>query len=380
MRSAAAVSSDSRQAPPSTRSGAGRIKYIDGLRGLAIAMVILYHSYSRWPESYPYGDKFVGSYLTDTKVVGVQLFFIISGFVILMTLSAASRFTTFLYRRWLRLFPAMVVCSAIVLATVDFFPERPGGALAPTDLIPGLSLLGEHVVNFVTRNAFSVKSLEGSFWSLYVEFRFYLFFGFMYFFIGRRAAIASLLAAYVLYQISVVTTEVGSSLYVAAAAEFDGKVHLRKLLSFFGFEYYIWFFAGALYFEYLRSERRWLLAVAAISSVVGALASSQPLAADIFICLVFFAASTSSFVRGILSTPVLQVIGFVSYPLYLIHENMVVATIVKVGRIAPWMPPVLVPILPIALTVAIAFVVARWVEPVAKSVVRRSIETAARAI
>jgi peptidoglycan/LPS O-acetylase OafA/YrhL len=343
-------------------------------------MVMLYHSYSRWSEFYPYGDKFVGSYITDTKVVGVQLFFIISGFVILMTLSASSRFSTFLYRRWLRLFPAMVVCSVIVLSTAGLFSERPGGALRAVDMIPGLSLVDEHIVNFVTRNVFSVKSLEGAFWSLYVEFRFYLVFGFVYFVFGRRPAIVSLLALYVLYEVSAMTTDAASFLYVGALAELDGKLQLRKLLSFLGFEYYVWFFAGALYYEYWRSRRRWLLAFAAGSSIVGALASSQPLAADIFICAVFFAAMTSSVVEKVLSTPILQFVGFVSYPLYLIHENMVVATIVKVGRIAPWMPPVLVPILPIALTVAVAYVVARWIEPVAKTVVRRSIEKTAFAV
>jgi peptidoglycan/LPS O-acetylase OafA/YrhL len=56
-------------------------------------------------------------------------------------------------------------------------------------------------------------------------------------------------------------------------------------------------------------------------------------------------------------------VGFISYPLYLIHENMMVAMIVKIGRIFPNMFAILIPILPILFVVGGAWIIARHLEP-----------------
>lgn len=51
-----------------------RVEYLDGLRGLAIIMVLLFHSFARWGEIVPYGEKFSAFILFEDGNLGVQLF------------------------------------------------------------------------------------------------------------------------------------------------------------------------------------------------------------------------------------------------------------------------------------------------------------------
>jgi peptidoglycan/LPS O-acetylase OafA/YrhL len=35
-----------------------RIHFLDGFRGLAILLVVIFHAYAQWPEHYPYGSDY----------------------------------------------------------------------------------------------------------------------------------------------------------------------------------------------------------------------------------------------------------------------------------------------------------------------------------
>src|ERR1700741_1455059 len=108
-----------------------RIKILDGFRAIAILCVILFHYYSRWtiPSSttnlYPYGNRFD---FFGYGYLGVEFFFIISGFVIAFTLHRTEGMLVFWKKRMVRLFPAMLFCSLITLVVLrladaeDIFP------------------------------------------------------------------------------------------------------------------------------------------------------------------------------------------------------------------------------------------------------------------
>jgi len=53
---------------------------------------------------------------------GVQLFFMISGFVILMSLEKTEGFFHFIYKRWIRLFPALLIASLWYIL-LQVFPD-----------------------------------------------------------------------------------------------------------------------------------------------------------------------------------------------------------------------------------------------------------------
>ena len=99
-----------RSAALSTSPGS-RLAPLDGMRGLAILLVIVFHFFQRFPEYYPYGDEILP--LASHGYLGVHLFFIISGFVIALTLSKKPTLLQFAVGRFVRLWPAMLVCSTL---------------------------------------------------------------------------------------------------------------------------------------------------------------------------------------------------------------------------------------------------------------------------
>jgi peptidoglycan/LPS O-acetylase OafA/YrhL len=92
---------------------------------------------------------------------------------------------------------------------------------------------------------------------------------------------------------------------------------------------------------------------------------------SVYLILVLFCFAVSSrLIKRILSNLVLLVIGFISYPLYLLHENVMIALIVKIGYWAPWLPSRITPFIPIALIGFTAYVIARYGEPLVRRVFR----------
>jgi peptidoglycan/LPS O-acetylase OafA/YrhL len=139
----------------------GRSIHLDALRGLAVAIVVLYHAHeilgTPWLSSWGWGW------------VGVDLFFALSGFF--MSLSVL-RPTTWDARRFLaarirRIVPAYFAC--IVLLTA--FTHDPFQILvSPTGWWHYLShILFIHTVDPATRG-----TINGVFWTLGIEFPFYL--------------------------------------------------------------------------------------------------------------------------------------------------------------------------------------------------------------
>src|SRR4051812_33781688 len=164
-----------------------RIEYLDGHRGLAILLVVAFHAYARWPELVPYGNAYGNVPLFKYGWLGVELFFLVSGFVILMTLENCANAREFLGRRWLRLFPGVCVCSLLIFFTAGVFFERPDGAPSAASLLPGLTFIEWSW--WQSALGVRVKPLEGGFWSLYVEAKFYIIATVVYFWRGRNALI-----------------------------------------------------------------------------------------------------------------------------------------------------------------------------------------------
>ncbi|MBS0231942.1 MAG: acyltransferase, partial [Proteobacteria bacterium] len=172
-----------------------RIRALDGLRGVAVSLVMCAHYYGLL------GVKNGGR--------GVDIFFVLSGFLITRILlsefdiSSSISFRRFYARRALRLLPALVVC-VLLFGAVDFFVAQTNNHNLPRSM--GVALL-LYLSNWV--RAFQLWNLAefGHTWSLAIEDQFYLVWPLLLLlalrFLRSRASIAALLfMAFILVEIN----------------------------------------------------------------------------------------------------------------------------------------------------------------------------------
>ncbi|MFI5806611.1 acyltransferase family protein [Streptomyces sp. NPDC051561] len=144
-----------------------RVLALDGLRLTAALMVVMYHFVNRdgaWAaepgELFPYLSA-----LTAYGWLGVQLFFLISGFVICLSCWGRS-LGDFFTSRVVRLFPAYW-CAMAVTATVLLLTTG-RRALPPwSDVFANVTMLQQPL---------GAQHIDGVYWSLFAELRFYVLF------------------------------------------------------------------------------------------------------------------------------------------------------------------------------------------------------------
>jgi peptidoglycan/LPS O-acetylase OafA/YrhL len=160
----------------SSKGSVGRYPDIDGLRGIAIIGVLCAHLLSGLSENH--SIPVVGFLLQSVSFgwAGVDLFFVLSGFLIssiLMDMKGeSSRWKTFYLRRTYRIFPLYYLALAViaVAALIGIFPSDKWDKLAPA------------YPYFLTyTNNFLIVINEGNyfpglshFWTLAIEEQFYL--------------------------------------------------------------------------------------------------------------------------------------------------------------------------------------------------------------
>lgn len=348
-----------------------RIAFLDGHRGLAILLVVGFHAFSRWATRIPNGDCCAHFPVFEFGWFGVELFFLLSGFVILMTLDHCERATVFFRRRWLRLFPAMLACSLIIYCSAPLFPARPAGTPSLDSLLPGLVFMDLAWLQKLFR--YPIQPLEGVFWSLYVEVKFYVFAALVYFRFGRRGLMKALVG----------TAGIILCIRLLGLVSSKGLVpHLDVLAQVFGLDYWFWFAGGAAYYMYRQTGQAGWVGLALGCIVGGACVLGVTvhgflwtnLVAGIATGAVFAVSMHSERIQAILSGRFLRFMGFVSYPLYLLHENMLISSLTTVAPRLPreWFP--LLPLVMLAPLAGLAFLVARYVEPTLKDFLAQALD------
>ncbi|MGY4985779.1 acyltransferase family protein [Streptomyces nigrescens] len=154
-----------------SRAGASRLRALDGLRLLAALMVAAYHYGGRDGEiAQAWGGSPAEQFPTAAPLfaygcLGVQIFFVISGFVICLS-GWGRTLRAFIASRVSRLFPAYWV--AILLVTAVFaLPWVAYKALSPSDVLTNLTMLQQPL---------GVDRVLGVCWTLWAEMRFYALF------------------------------------------------------------------------------------------------------------------------------------------------------------------------------------------------------------
>jgi peptidoglycan/LPS O-acetylase OafA/YrhL len=158
---------------PRARSG-GRLYVIDGIRLLAALMVAVHHYAGTWRADRP-GNPIWGRPVSEIMPtvfrfatygwIGVEIFFVISGFVICMSCWGRTP-RQFFVSRVIRLYPAYwfaVVFTTAVLIAVPGVWER----LRLREVLLNLTML---------QSGSAVPNVDGVYWTLWSELRFYLLF------------------------------------------------------------------------------------------------------------------------------------------------------------------------------------------------------------
>ena len=274
-----------------------RIEVLDSFRALAILPVIAFHySLTYVPAAPGRPTAFVpndGPFALGW--LGVELFFMISGFVIFLTLHNCRSIWEFGVRRGLRLYPTLIVCA---LATFLLAPRIDPGwpAIAPSSLGASLLLLPPlgHTL-----------WVDQAYWSLQVEVVFYVWIGVLFFAARDRFLIAWLALI------------AGSTLATVLAPHSPAILALGSpYLPFFTF-------GMASYLRYSQGRMTrpaaLLLAAAAASYVV--LWQARGLGVHLLIAamILLFEAFLRGGLKWLRIAP-LSWLGRISYPLYLLHD------------------------------------------------------------
>lgn len=174
-----AIGSAATDVPPTTAPAPlhGRFTLIDALRGLAALWVAIHH-FDRYGPLFPLADVWIPDFIevfAGHGRRGVQMFFVISGFVIAYSIRKAwvtpAYLGNFALRRSLRLDPPY--WSIIFLSLLmDAFSPLFGVVPTALDNTPEVGQVVAHV--FYVQNILGYEDLSIGFWTLCIEVQFYL--------------------------------------------------------------------------------------------------------------------------------------------------------------------------------------------------------------
>lgn len=280
-----------------------RVGELDALRGLAAFGVMVFHYTTQYGREIGHLPELGFGFPAGNY--GVNLFFLISGYVIFMTLERTRHAADFIVSRFSRLYPAywasMLVTSWVVY-TIGMPQQRISGADWWLDLTMLQQILG-------------AQHLDGSYWTLQVELFFYL----------------NMLALFMLGWLREIRIVLACWLALAA-------VHATAQLEHLHFSYtlremlilrHIPFFAlGILfYFRHVGRAVPRLDTPLSIACIAIAWLSGGPVmlmvAAACALIFLMFTQGKLAFLRR----PWLLWLGAMSYPLYLVHNAAGLAVI-----------------------------------------------------
>ncbi|MGA2216294.1 MAG: acyltransferase, partial [Bryobacteraceae bacterium] len=165
-----------------------RLLALDGIRGLAVLLVLQFH----WAEGLTRMNPVESTsyFLLRAGWLGVDLFFVLSGFLITGILSDSKNgfhyFRNFYMRRVLRIFPAyygfLIVAEFVVPGLLRLAHHKPIWQTS------GYGWYWLYISNIGAALGHQDAEGFGHFWSLAVEEQFYFFWPLLVYFLSRRAA------------------------------------------------------------------------------------------------------------------------------------------------------------------------------------------------
>ena len=330
-----------------------RVSAIDGFRCLAILSVVAYHYFYRFSPPltdrnyYPYHYAPFGF---GYGFYGVQLFFVISGFVIFQTLEKTNGLRNFILKRLIRLLPTLLLCAIITFAVVEYagddqdFPFfRPGSLL---NFLPSLTFITPAFWNGLLHRQ-DIAYVDGVYWSLFAEIIFYIVGGIIFFLKPKDFLSNWLRITLLVIAVRIVTSPRNQYLFPDALnSVFDTIYNLYFSLNL---NYWVYFALGVFFYSlYVKRQPSKLILLMAFSLVAfelyflgDAVLRMLFLGIIALFCILIYKEHWLNFLKW----RIIIQIGIVSYPLYLLHQNIGLILIHKTAAIMddrlhyylPWM-------------------------------------------
>ena len=316
-----------------------RLVEVDALRGVAALAVVLFHYTTRFTDLFQPGVLPAVSF--PRGHYGVNLFFIISGFVIFMTLEKTARPLDFVVSRFSRLFPAY--WAAIFLTfSICHLLGLPGKLVGAGTAFANMAML---------HGLFGIEHVDGVYWTLEVELLFYCGMLLMY----RLKWLGRL--HFMLFALLFVRL---SYYFLAHWFGIDLPWIMFRLAIL---QHLPWFALGISI--YLATNRRGVhgLRVPVLTSAMAI--ATLWICESTFVAVLAAGMAAAVFLAASGKLPILRFrpvvwLGTVSYPLYLLHEN--IGWAIQLRLLSAGVPVDLAILAALAASLVLAGVLTRWVE------------------
>ena len=319
---------------------------IDALRGLAATSVLIFHF-----ELIGFGPENSPNWFTAAQM-GVELFFIISGFVILLTLERSPSVTEFAVARFARLYPAYWL-SVLVTAFYVLWVGKYG----VTEVLVNATML---------QTFFGVTNITNPYWSLALELTFYV--GMMG--LAKLGLLRQLDWLCIVWLVAMAGVRLAGLIQPAQ----DPLLWVLFMPQFGAF-----FVAGMMLYRFQSGRGTWLTGLALALAVLHALFGrddwahfSPALYSGVMLfCVALVWVAASGRMARIFTWPPLLALGHWSYSLYLLHctvANLCVLAVVALGVPRLWSIAAALPI-----SLAAAALSRRFVELPAQRWIKRKL-------
>jgi peptidoglycan/LPS O-acetylase OafA/YrhL len=330
----------------------------------------MFHFFSRWTQPnyvqniYPYKLE-TARQISQFGFMGVQLFFIISGFVILQTLEKQSRFSSFLIARFKRIFPSLWISLILIFLIVNYLNQPFLAPIAFSSMIPSLTLVEPVFINYLFGTQF--QWVTGVLWSLFVEIQFYILAGTIYFSLRKYAFLIKLFSITLLIEIIK---------FLIRVFQINADVNLSSIFPLNG--YLWWFLAGSGFYKLWSHKSTKFAQFTVIMSFLFNLASLNFTGRNFhfnftltFLTILFY----SLFCLLVVWPKTLKLfrnsgvvlLGGLSYEFYLIHEAIGVSLLSEFSHIKSFEGNLLFSILALVLTASGLIMLSLMIQKVSHS-------------
>ena len=329
---------------------------LNWLRGVSAILVVLYHFTTRYQDYFGINPDWKANFPWGCAAVNV--FFILSGFLTALTLKDDMKVTDYIKKRFIRLYPAYWVCIIITsVAMLLLWAER----------YVGIKTI---LINFTMLQGVlpGVRTVDGVYWTLRYELQFYVYIAIILFirkgkWLKHLALLGTVLsgglaiAEGIIGRITVI--QLGRlALLDSYGVSFFGGIFLCCLMknSFKDIESFVGLALCVVQSYFLHTKPYFVAYLITVAFIIAVIVLNSQKKFD-YKSKVSFADRT--YLRW------LSFVAKISFPLYLLHQNIGMAIIHNLGEIG-WTNEFVI-LIAIVVSILLAWLVNRFVEkPIAK--------------